>query len=160
MDTGTSLMYLPYKAYEKFIDTFTGVEGFTCPNNSWCYSVTKTCEEIIADPHSPLADLKIGIDATLFVIPPQGYTFSPGRGYFQKCIIPVMATGRLSNMVIMGDTFLRNFYSKYNYATNTVSLAVSNTVDWNPSIIAPTAEDSLFNQMYASKMAEEMEFLQ
>jgi len=160
MDTGTSLMYLPYKAYEKFIDTFTGVDGFTCPTNSWCYSVSKTCEEIIADPESPLADLKIGIDATLYVIPPEGYTFSPGRGYFQKCIIPVMATGRLQNMVIMGDTFLRNFYSKYNYATNTVSLAVSNTVAWNPSIIQPTAEDSLFNQLYAQKMAEDVEFLQ
>lgn len=44
MDTGTSLMYLPHKAYEKFIDTFTGLDGFTCPSNSWCYSTTMTCE--------------------------------------------------------------------------------------------------------------------
>ena len=61
-------------------------------------------------------------------------------------------------MVIMGDTFLRNFYSKYNYATNTVSLAVSNTVAWNPSIVLPTAADALFNELYEAKQAEE--FLQ
>jgi len=159
MDTGTSLMYLPHKAYEKFIDTFTGLDGFTCPRNSWCYSTTMTCEEIIADPHNPLADLKIGIDATLFVIPPEGYTFSPGRGYFQKCIIPVMPTGSFSNMVIMGDTFLRNFYSKYDFANNTVSLAVSNTISWNPSIVLPGEAEALFKELYADKLAEE-EFLQ
>jgi len=82
-----------------------------------------------------MKDLKIALEDTLYVIPPAGYTFSPGRGYLQKCIVPVMATGRLQNMIILGDTFLRNFYSKYDYAQTKFSLAVSNTISWNPSII-------------------------
>lgn len=70
-----------------------------------------------------------------------------------------MPTGPFSSMVIMGDTFLRNFYSKFDYGTNTVSLAVSNTISWNPSIVLPGESDALFKELYESKMAEE-EFLQ
>ena len=51
------------------------------------------------------------ITGQTFTIPPEGYT------YYEDgiCIIAVSYQSDYSNLYILGDTFLRNFVSTYNY---------------------------------------------
>ena len=58
-------------------------------------------------------DLKIVLDEVEYVIPASGYTFSPGSQFIEKCIVGVSTISTSSNMIILGDTFLRNYYSAY-----------------------------------------------
>ena len=44
-------------------------------------------------------------------MPPEAYSFSPGAGFSQKCIVAVSVLDE--GFLLLGDSFLRSFYSSY-----------------------------------------------
>jgi hypothetical protein len=65
------------------------------------------------------------LDSNEYVIQPQGYTLSNGDLDGHSCAIAVSYDSDSSGMYILGDTFLRNFVSSYNYKKKTLGLAVN-----------------------------------
>jgi len=60
----------------------------------------------------------------VFWLPPSEYLFSGGQ---KKCIFKVHLNklpGKNSNIIIIGDMLLKNFYSVYDYEQNQIGLGV------------------------------------
>mmetsp|Transcript_32628 Transcript_32628/g.23569 ORF Transcript_32628/g.23569 Transcript_32628/m.23569 type:complete len:114 (-) Transcript_32628:254-595(-) len=60
----------------------------------------------------------------VYTIPVAGYTLN-GKAYNTGCIFAVSPIPDSANMYILGDAFLRNFYSVYDFKTKHVIMAVS-----------------------------------
>ena len=61
-----------------------------------------------------------------FTIPPEGYVINDselGTGY--ACVIAVSFLADSQGMYILGDTFLRNFYTTFNFGKDSVEFAIS-----------------------------------
>jgi uncharacterized protein YneF (UPF0154 family) len=90
-------------------------------------------------------NLTINAGLASYTMPPQAYTMagqkvSPGI----KCIVPVTHTPDSSGVALLGDTFLRNFYSTYNFETNKVGLAVNSANPWDCTITPHMAGWAIF----------------
>lgn len=63
----------------------------------------------------------------MFTIPPEGYVINDSQlgigGY--NCVIAVSYLADSQGMYILGDTFLRNFYTTFNFGEHAVEFAVS-----------------------------------
>ena len=57
------------------------------------------------------------------MIPPAGYLLANTQGH--ACLIAVSYVSDSQNMYILGDAFLRNFYTVFDYSSNEVKFAVS-----------------------------------
>jgi hypothetical protein len=56
-------------------------------------------------------------------IPPTGYLLDNSLGY--RCLVAVASSGSETAPYIFGDTFIRNYYTTFDYKKKTVSFAVS-----------------------------------
>ncbi len=56
-------------------------------------------------------------------IPPRGYLLENSLGF--TCLLAVSTSGSDSSVYVLGDTFMRNFYTTFDYKADTVSFAVS-----------------------------------
>ena len=83
-------------------------DGFDC-SGSYCVSVYKPCGKFVDD----LQDIVIKIDSTSYSIPPSGYLMDNLNGI--KCSILVSSIKDSEGIYVLGDTFIRNFYSSFNY---------------------------------------------
>jgi hypothetical protein len=131
IDTGTSFFSMPDLEYINFSAALTKA-GFYCPSDGsgYCEVTTKTCEQVIAS--GMLKDLTVSIDNIDYVIPPLGYcdNYTSSTTGSTYAIIPIDRTyGHASP----GDTFLRNYYTLFNYKENTVSFALNAANAWNVS---------------------------
>ena len=66
-------------------------------------------------------------------MPPEAYSFSPGAGFSQKCIVAVSVLDE--GFLLLGDSFLRSFYSSYDMENSQVRLAVNSDATWPAKII-------------------------
>jgi hypothetical protein len=63
------------------------------------------------------------IGQVLLTIPPLGYLLDNAIGY--RCLIAITSSGSETTPYIFGDTFIRNYYTTFDYKKKTVSFAVS-----------------------------------
>ena len=56
------------------------------------------------------------LGGNVFTITPKGYTFSGDNIFDYRCTVAVSYMSDNSGLYILGDTFLRNFVSTYNFA--------------------------------------------
>jgi Eukaryotic aspartyl protease len=110
IDTGTSFLLMAESDYKIFTtQVFLSTEdGFDC-SGSYCVSVYKPCDKFV----EKLDDIIIYIDNFSYSIPPSGYLMDGLSGI--KCSILVSSIQNKEGIYVLGDTFIRNFYSSFNY---------------------------------------------
>jgi len=90
-----------------------------------------------------MPDLTITLNSNEYTIPPAGYVLSGltaeiGVG----CIIAISPVSDLQGMYILGDTFLRNFDTIFNYEQKSVSFSVSSNAPAGVTITPHANVDS------------------
>ena len=70
-----------------------------------------------------LGDVQINLGQYKLTIPPEGYLLNNTLDY--ECFVAISSSGSNQQPYILGDTFIRNFYSSFDYKHKKVSLAVS-----------------------------------
>lgn len=110
IDTGTSLITLP-SGLADIINTFIGAQ------KGWTGQYQLNC-----DSRAKLPDLTFNLGGHNFTIGPYDYTIEMD-GACISAIIPMDFEDPIGPMAIIGDAFLRKFYSVYDMANNTVGLA-------------------------------------
>ena len=111
LDTGTSLMYFGKSDYEEFKKHMLKIAPEMDCFGIYCKSTLHTC-----DHYTPLMkDITIVIDNTYYTITPDGYTFSGDNIRKYKCTVAVSFNDDHQGLFILGDTFLRNYVSTFNY---------------------------------------------
>ena len=84
-----------------------------CTSKNMCYTY-----------ESELLDLVIQIDGINYSVPPSGYLLDVSNNNNASCILMVSALADSYGLVLLGDTFIRNFYTVFNYSVPySVSLA-------------------------------------
>lgn len=113
LDTGTSLLYLGTEDYQNFVNKLTQqVPSIDCTSGIYCFSNTEYCEDIT--PY--MSDLTIQLGENHYTMPPETYTFSRSKNWRQKkCTVAISYTDSSSGVYILGDTFLRNFVTTFDY---------------------------------------------
>ena len=89
-------------------------------NEHYCYSNSHTCEYFM-DEMKPLI---IRLENWLYTIDPEGYTLN-NTIHKHKCQVMVSYINETQELMILGDVFLRNFFTVLDYSRNQVSLGVS-----------------------------------
>jgi len=75
----------------------------------------------------------INIDNTEYKIPPQGYTIALPSNYAEKCMVGIQSTPDNQGMIMLGDTFMRNYYTVFNFANNACVAVCASTYVRNSS---------------------------
>jgi len=127
IDTGTSLMYVPRTEFDVFVSRWKFESGdvrcFTL-FNPYCYSSTKKCAELAPK----LASIQVELDHVTYSMPAEAYLlpqYDETTGLEDMCLFSIWPIDDDQNLYLIGDTFLRQFYSSYDYQNNTISFAVS-----------------------------------
>ncbi|KAK6357126.1 Vacuolar protease A [Orbilia javanica] len=110
LDTGTSLITLP-SDYAEMLNAQIGA------TKGWNGQYTVPCEEV---PNLP--DLTFNLGGTNFTIEATDYTLQI-QGSCISAITPLDMPARLGPLAILGDAFLRKYYSIYDVGNNRAGLA-------------------------------------
>ena len=112
IDTGTSLIYLPKTDYEKFIAKLSHIEELDCNMEKYDFCVSKyhRCDEL----YDKLDNFTVVLDNVWYSIPPEGYTLEDVKNGI-KCMIAISHVPDSKLLVLLGDTFSRNFYTSFDY---------------------------------------------
>lgn len=114
-------------------------DNMVCPNvfYGYCFSNSKTCDYF----ESELQPLTIRLKDNLYEIPPQGYMLTNATfgSVTHQCTIMVSYLSDSQGIYILGDTFLRNFYTTFDLKNNQVQIAVSANAYPNTRVFSETA---------------------
>ena len=122
LDTGTSLLYLGEEDYTNFINTLLkDVPELDCVSNIYCFSSDYYCEELVPR----MKPLMINLQENYYTLPPEAYTFSRDKIFQKKCTIAVSWTSDSGGVYILGDTFLRNFITTFDFGKSEIRLAIN-----------------------------------
>ena len=122
LDTGTSLLYLGTEDYANFANQLMkDVPELDCDSQIYCFSNQYTCDELTPK----MSDLKITLQENHYTIPPEGYTFKRGNIFQRKCTVAVSYTDSSGGVYILGDTFLRNFVTEFDYSNGEMRLTIN-----------------------------------
>ncbi|XP_063338223.1 pepsin A-like [Pelmatolapia mariae] len=105
VDTGTSMIVGP----QSDIDNINAWLGASCQNGEYIVN----CNNI-----GQMPDVTFNINGQQFTLPTSAYVY---QVQYNNCITGFSATG--GNMWILGDVFLRQYYSIYNRGQNMLGLA-------------------------------------
>ena len=85
---------------------------FNCndTNYPYCYSANNTCDAY----WDKMESLTFFFNSNPYTIQPQGYTISNAWDGW-ACVVAVSYVSDSSNVYVLGDTFLRNFVSVFDY---------------------------------------------
>lgn len=120
VDTGTSFMYLSQSDYLEYVTQLQNADSSISCSTDYCESTLNQCSYY--DGKAP--DIILQLGRRQYTIPVAGYTI-PAGVFGSKCIFAVSSIPNSQNMYILGDTFIRNFYSVFDYQRNQIGLAVS-----------------------------------
>ena len=119
IDSGTRFIYMSGLDYKNFTTQLRSsgkqAQTLNCDDQPYCYSDDAKCKGLERD----LDDLVIQIDGTDYSIPSYGYLLENFDGH--ECAVAVSYLGFLGDQYVLGDTFIRNFYTSFNYEDMTVS---------------------------------------
>ena len=115
IDSGTSLLYLGTEDYQNFLNKVLSsvpTDALDCTTNVYCFSNSYTCDELT--PY--MEPLMIQLENNYYTLPPEAYTFSAADTRYQNlCTVAVTYTDSSSGIYILGDTFMRNFVTTFDY---------------------------------------------
>jgi hypothetical protein len=125
-DTGTSLLDLPQSYITNFINEAAnqGIIISYDPNSSY---YTFSCSDI-----NSLPNLVFYFGDATFQIPPSSYTIQKDGNLLENgnCALGISSMNSdaisLTNPIILGDVFLKNYYTYYNADDNTVGFSLPN----------------------------------
>ena len=134
VDSGTQMIFMALPDYQNFVAQVKKggkrAANFDCDSRAYCFTDVD-CKRVEND----LSDLVITLDSTDYSVPPYGYLL---QDYAEgaTCAIAVSYLGILQNQYVLGDTFIKNFYSTFNYETSTIGLAqnANGPVSYAPKI--------------------------
>lgn len=116
-------MYLGEEDYYNFIDKMQDdvPTGLDCTSSIYCFSDTLSCDEL----NEKLSPLRIQLQENYYTLPATAYTFPRGNIFQKKCTIAVSYTDSSSGVYILGDTFLRNFVTTFDYKNGSIDLTIN-----------------------------------
>ena len=121
VDTGTSLSYFSLSDFvqlsNKWLADSSDVKCFTL-TRFYCFSTTDTCSALAPK----LGDVQVRIDDVIYNMPPESYLLPEINGV--ECLIGIFPIEDESGLYILGDNFIREFYSVFDYENNQVKLAL------------------------------------
>lgn len=119
VDTGTSLMYVIPKDFTVLKQALMSIApDFQC-SSTYCYTNQNLCDHY----YDSLSDLKINLGQMVLTIPPQGYLLSDTMNY--QCLMAIANGGSDTSPYVLGDSFIRNFYTTFDFKKKTISFAKS-----------------------------------
>jgi len=120
MDTGTSIIYLPKTDYDNFRRKLHHIDELDCSDKyDFCVSKYHHCDDI----NPKLANFTILLDNVWYTIPPKGYTLPNEQGF--QCMVAISHIPDSEEIILLGDTFFRNFYTSFDYEKDVVSMGVN-----------------------------------
>ena len=131
IDSGTSFIYLPKTDWDAFNSSISTVEGLSCSTHvkngadQYCKSFTKTCDEL----QDSIGTLAIELESVKYTIPAKGFLIE--NILRAKCVVGISYISDTNDMVILGDTFMRNFYISFEYENSRVGLAVNKNAPYS-----------------------------
>jgi hypothetical protein len=123
-DTGTSLLDLPQDYVNNFINEAAN-QGIIISQDSNSGYYTFPCSEM-----NSLPNLVFYFGSETFQIPPSSYTIQKDGNLLENgnCALGINSMNSnpisLTNPIILGDVFLKNFYTYYNADDNTVGFTL------------------------------------
>ncbi|KAF1327312.1 Pepsin-like aspartic protease a1, partial [Globisporangium splendens] len=113
VDTGTSLLYMPTAIFNSFVSSYLTPNGCVVADETEAASsAVYVCPSSVSLPR-----LGLTFDDYTFYLEGEDYVISiPGSQYVIVELLPTGSTGSLGSTWIIGDTFLKMYYSSY--ATN------------------------------------------
>ncbi|AGO11391.1 AaceriACR143Wp [[Ashbya] aceris (nom. inval.)] len=106
-DTGSSFIILPDDVYSDFLTQFPSVSRAGEIDYVDCSTI------------STAPDLSFEFGGSVFKLTPREYILRFGM----SCALGVSGSSRVSGVAILGDTFLRRYYTIYNFGDNTIGVA-------------------------------------
>jgi len=122
IDTGSSQLSIPPDVFEKIRSEWAqALPNLDCTSDKTFCHVKESCEDV-APKVKPVG---FQMSDYVFEINPEQYLYksSHKKCYFviHKCRLP----GKNKNLFLIGDAFLKHFYSVYDFDRDTVSLGVN-----------------------------------
>ena len=75
-----------------------------------------------------MSSLSFQLGSTLYTIPPLGYIVP--NVLDAKCVVQISHISENNDLVILGDTFMRNFYTTFNFREETIGMAVNASANY------------------------------
>lgn len=98
--------------------------------------------------------IMINLQDNFYTLPPEAYTFSRDSSrQKKKCTVAVSMTDDSSGVYILGDTFLRNFVTTFDFANGQMHLAINKNAPAGVKIEYKMAGKQLFGIIAASLSA-------
>jgi len=121
ISSGVSFIYLSYSDFLLFFDQLLEIDSSVACSTGYCWTtdVDKECGSY----YDTLPSIEIKIDDTTYQVPPSAYVLAGLND--QKCLIGVGAVDDSLQAYLLGNVFLRSFYSVYDFSNLSVGLAVS-----------------------------------
>lgn len=120
IDSGTSLLYLPYEDYQNFKKKVKAqVPEFDCDSDVHCFTKEHECDKF----WSKMSDIKITLSGNTYTMPPEAYAMT--NFHQKKCAVAISYSGQGQTTANFGDTFMRSFVTTYDYGKNEMRLAVN-----------------------------------
>lgn len=122
IDTGSSQLSIPPDVFEKIRENWAKeLPNLDCTSDKTFCHVQDSCENVAAK----VKPVGFQMSDYVFEINPQQYLYksSHNKCYFviHKCRLP----GKNKNLYLIGDAFLKHFYSVYDFDKDTVSLGIN-----------------------------------
>lgn len=131
LDTGTSLLYLGEEDYVNFEkELLKAVPELDCSSNIYCFSNDYYCDELTPR----MKPLMINLQENYYTLPAEAYTFSRDNIFQKKCTVAISWTSDSGGVYILGDTFLRNFVTTFDFANGEMRLAINKNAPAGVSI--------------------------
>ena len=67
----------------------------------------------------------IQLGENYYTLPPESYTFPQGNFFQKKCTVAISNTDSSGGVMILGDTFLRNFVTTFDYESSKIELTAN-----------------------------------
>jgi saccharopepsin len=134
IDTGSSQLSIPPDVFEKIKNEWVAaVPNLDCTTDQTFCHVQEECENV-APKVKPVG---FQMSDYVFEINPEQYLYKSNHGkcffVIHKCRLP----GKNKNLFLIGDAFLKHFYSVYDFDKDTVSLGINKHSEGKVSMYKP-----------------------
>ncbi|KIO28276.1 hypothetical protein M407DRAFT_22486 [Tulasnella calospora MUT 4182] len=114
IDSGTTLIYIPTAAAEKFYASIPGAKNASSTVGDGFY--TYPCS-------TSLGSITLSFGNTSYAINPAEFNLGPASWLSSSCVGGIVGNDFGGGLAIIGDEFMKNWYSVFDYSTRSVGFA-------------------------------------